>query len=63
MTIKQLLPELTEQQRKDLGQEVSKQLTTYIYPRVREDGNRVRDYPEDVHYLITLEAAKMFKPE
>ena len=58
-TIKQLLPDLTRNQRMLLGEHLAKNLFCEI-KRVTEDSNLVRLYPAKAYDFIIIEAIKLF---
>jgi hypothetical protein len=61
-TLKQLFPEMKEEQRKTLGHKLSETdlIDVQVDPKVIEDGNKVRLYHPVVFDKIILEAVKLF---
>ena len=64
MTIKELLPELTHDQRVELGNYIKQFQFDVLfkpwYKKTIEDGNRVNSYHPEYHRFIIESAAKLF---
>ena len=60
MTIKEILPDLNNDQRIQLGNHIKGMPYIVTTGYKREDGNKVRTYTTTCHDLIAIEAAKLF---